>query len=100
MDHDSRKIFFIDPFQAESMTAWWEARGCNSMKHLGEFPFLCEFAELSNVVVRYRDGGTVLVILNTIAMGKFVSDFLQGTSSTYIRTASRCRCLSLQAFGI
>jgi len=42
VDHDSRKIFFIDPFQAESMTAWWEARGCNSMKHLGEFRFLCE----------------------------------------------------------
>jgi len=61
VDHDRRKIFFLDPFEAESMTAWWEARGCNSMKHLGSFLVLYELAELSNVVVRYRDGGSVLV---------------------------------------
>ena len=39
VDHDSRTIFFLDTFQAESMTAWWEAPGCNSMKHLGNLPF-------------------------------------------------------------
>jgi len=40
VDHDSRKIFFLDPFQADSMIAWWEALGCNSMGHLGRFLFL------------------------------------------------------------
>jgi len=61
VDHDSRKIFFLDPFEAKSMTAWWEAHGCNSMKHLGSFIVLYELAGSSNVVVRYRDGGPVLV---------------------------------------
>ena len=63
VDHDSRKIFFLVPFRADSMNAWWEAPGCNSMKQLGRFPFWCKLAELSDVVVRDRDGGSVLVNL-------------------------------------
>ena len=61
VDHDSRKIFSLDTFQAKSMTTWWEARGCNSIKHLGSFLVLYQLAESSNVVGRYRDGGSVLV---------------------------------------
>jgi len=45
VDHDRRKVFFLDPFEAESMDAWWEAPGCNSMKHLGRFHF---YANLLN----------------------------------------------------
>jgi len=58
VDHDSRKTFFLDTFQAKSM---WEARGCNSIKRLGSFLVLYQLAESPNVVGRYRDGGSVLV---------------------------------------
>lgn len=39
VDHEARKLFFLDPFKGENLgSVWGEAKGCNSLNHLGVYP--------------------------------------------------------------
>lgn len=82
VNHDTRKVFFLDLFEADSMNEWYEARGCNSMKHLGVLCSHHSVCVISDNVVQVwkwrRSIGKCKISYKTFMINDFLPRFFVG----------------------